>query len=583
MSVEWLGPKKVTLARHADAAAPPADAVQARVHYRLDGKTKRPTFAAVTAADLTELRAFVATLLVAYHHDWPADTAGKPIAPTALPAATSALSDPVAQTPATAPPRVSLADLGAGAALCPLDAPRLVEMFRNHQRVGKKRSGGGKKQRNTHTNYRTQLNFFLEHARYEPGDPRLAVLGLAAGASWVFDNEQAPITEADLLHLIAIRTTTNLRVRAVNERRLAKWENDVAAAVRRGDTEAAAAIAMPDLTPEECAARTVEAFAQQLGALLTHAYKRKWIAYDLWTDDVKDEVPQAASTSYTRRVVADRSQVGELVSTMRKYTRSWRARNNEVRIVDGDRYAAAVWVAGRMGTRPEELIAIRDSWVILEPADPRIVLRHAEIVQPAFDDQPRRRERVSLKHRAEGEVRVLRPDEHDRAEFIEVLGRHRRDHVDSATGADAYFFTTHNGVPLELSNFNDNWWKPVRDLVFANERYLADMPFRRLRAAAVTDWLFVLGWNTGVAAEMAGHSQAILEKHYKGVISERPRDNTGHQRAVPSPPVVPVDPSTLTAAQIAERKAELLSELERSREEFLRLQAVETERLDKLI
>jgi hypothetical protein len=598
-TIQWLDATGQTVRRDADASDRPAGAVKALVHYRLDKKPKRPTFYVRTSEELDALRAFTKTLELSYLANWPADHAGKPVPPTLLISSdgdaeanataqhTSGIEDPQAT------PLVALSALTETEQRPRLTASRLVEIVRAHQRKTPKRRGGDKKKRNTQNNYDKTHDFFLEHARYQPGDPRLEILGLEPGDEWVFDDPAAPIRPADVLGLIAIRAATNLRSRGVNTRRLANWHKDLEAAQKRAGGEALQVPATPELVREEASARTIEAFGQQLGVLLEHAYRYEHMTYRLWTESIKDEVPHAGATSYTTRTVPSRREVGQIVDTIATITRSFRDRDGTYRTVNGERYAAMVWLAGREAPRPEENIAIRDSWVLLDPVDPRIVLHYAEIIQPSLDDLPRERVQTLLKHRAENEIRVLRPARQDREEFIAVLSEHRKKFVKkTAEDPDPYFFTTETGRPVDLSNFNDNWWAPTRDEVFGDHPHFANLPFRRLRAAAITDWLVTLGWSTGRAADKAGNSQAVLEKHYKGVLASRAQSDedasderqAGKSTALAGSPGGAVAsaaaPADLTDGEIAAREAALRTEMAAARAEFEKLQALRLARFE---
>lgn len=293
------------------------------------------------------------------------------------------------------------------------------------------------------------------------------------------------------------------------------------------DRRTAAGPEPPVLTPEAASARTVEAFAQQVKAMFAAAYLRGKISYQPWSISVDDEVTHPAGTHYTARLLPARTQVAHIADVMATHRRRSTTVEGYPVSVTGERYRAMVWLAGRHASRPDETIAIRDSWVKLDSDDPRIELHGAEVYHPR-PGGGRDRVQVPLKHRDSGEVRVIRPVEEDREEFIRVLSELRSRYVsssDSSTvGTDGDRFTTHHGRPIDLSNFSEKWWKPVVAAAFTDpaEAHLADMPFRRLRAAAITDWLVVLGMGTQEAADRAGNTQAVIERHYKGVIDSLP-------------------------------------------------------------
>ncbi|GEM_PF-4266842 len=92
------------------------------------------------------------------------------------------------------------------------------------------------------------------------------------------------------------------------------------------------------------------------------------------------------------------------------------------------------------------------------------------------------------------------------------------------------------------------------------------MPFRRLRAAAITHWL-VLGRTLYWCAREAGNSQAVIEAHYQGVL-----DEVEHDPAVgrPARPFVPLGADELQAALEGADEAELARLLGAARAEMRR-------------
>lgn len=541
-SVQWLDGRGTTLARTPTAEAPPG-AVKARVHYRLDGASRKPT---LTGDDLpAQVAALQGLLAAAYVHDWDADPSGLPRPPVPLPPAAGTSPAPagagreespaaVAPLPRTAVGTALLAPAGpavialpgTGPSQEPLDVASVAGWHLDRARSTFKRQGG-RRSPTTTDNYASELAFLVEHARYLPGDHRLELLGLEPGASLRCDDPAAGVSEADLMRLLEIRASTNLRVRAANERALASWANACAAEERRAARERRAPQLppVPDQAPEQVNERTIESFARTTRAMFVAAHRYGKIPYQPWTPAVGDEVVRAPAVHYSTRTLPSRDQVQLIVEAIATVRRPSTGRDGRPVEAMGERYQAMVWLAGRLGLRPEESIAVRYSWVVLDDGDPRVELHWAE----TYHSQPgggRERARVPLKQRRPGEVRIVRPDSEDRAEFVSVMGEHRRAFVGPdgrEPGADdPYFFTTHWGLPVDLSNFGQ-WWKPaVRDAFCTPDtQQFADLPFRRLRAAAITDWL-VRGATTEEAAAKAGNSQAVLEKHYKGVIDARP-------------------------------------------------------------
>lgn len=554
-SIQWLDDRGATLARTPRADSMPRGAIKAKVHYRVGSVSKKPTFA---GADLAaQVDGFQALLVAAYHGDWDADDKGRPVPPRPLPTAgpgnAQSASHQTREDPAATPaaPLAQVLPFGPGAAqqgvpvgsgpvALPSTGPAddcddvagLVRWYAGQFKTGTKKRGGRKRSPNTVDQYNTHLRFFLDHAVYQAGDPRLETLGVEPGTPMRLKDAEKGITERDLILMLELRASSNRRTRSANERAMAAW----AGACVRAEEEAVrigvppVIPPPPELVPETASARTIEAFAQQVKATFTAAHLRGKISYQPWTISVDDEVTHAPATHYTTRLLPNREQVAHAATTMASYWRRSTTAEGYPVSLNGGRYQAMVWLAGRKGTRPEETIAIRDSWVKLDDDDPRVELQWAEVYHPR-PGGGRDRAHVPLKHRDPGVVRVIRPAEEDREEFVRVLSEHRRLHVADPDPAspdperrDPYFFTTHRGAPVDLSNFSDDWWKPAMALAFPDPAtaHLVILPFRRLRAAAITDWLVVLGYTTQEAADEAGNTQAVIERHYKGVIDALP-------------------------------------------------------------
>ena len=124
-------------------------------------------------------------------------------------------------------------------------------------------------------------------------------------------------------------------------------------------------------------------------------------------------------------------------------------------------------------------------------------------------------------------------------------------------------FTTHTGAPVDLGNFSATGFKPAVAAAFASpaDQHLATTPFRRLRAAAITDWISH-GFSSEEASEKAGNSSVVVERHYRGCSTPAP-----DRRPMPrSRPVVPVwaaelpddfELAALNVVVIAERRHRL--------------------------
>ncbi|HEV7886564.1 MAG TPA: hypothetical protein VGO92_03330, partial [Acidimicrobiales bacterium] len=382
----------------------------------------------------------------------------------------------------------------------------------------------------------------------------------------------------DLIGLIDERARINLATRAANERALRRWEAARATeqAPRRGGRAPNPAGPRPEPKPEVAGARTIEEFARAVKSLLVEAHRRGRIPYQPWTAEVDDAVVRAQAPHYTTKGVLGRDQVWRVAAAVAAIERvSWQA-GAQRRVNGGSRYEAMVAVAGRKGLRPEETAAMRRSWLELDRPRPRIALRNAEVYHP-LPDGGRVRAVVPLKHRVEGEVRYVYLDEAGDDERLLALLRHHLDayvaEPDEASsdeaGRDPYVFTTSSGRPVDLSNWARAWWQPAARAALSRpgEAALALSPFRLLRAAAITSWLQD-GRSLDYCARTAGNSQAVIEKHYKGVLEEIGYDAVG-PRAVLSPAVQrdvlapDVDMAAVPSDRLLEVQAALANELGR--------------------
>jgi hypothetical protein len=208
------------------------------------------------------------------------------------------------------------------------------------------------------------------------------------------------------------------------------------------------------------------------------------------------------------------------------------------------------------------MIAARRSWVILEDGDPRIELAWSEVYHHQRGGG-RERVRVPLKGRQEGEIRVVRLQP-DTAEALRV---HLEKFVprpdpggDTEDLRDPRLFTTHTGAPIDLSNFRP-WFKAAVAAAFDSpaDRHLLGTPFRRLRAAAITDWI-VYGASSGEASEKAGNTVVVIEKHYRGVFASRPAPRAGPQAMTPGAGL-PI--GRLDDVQLAELTRDVMTERRR--------------------
>ncbi|HEY0646197.1 MAG TPA: hypothetical protein VGD39_22475, partial [Nocardioides sp.] len=387
-TVEWVGLNSVALGRTPDTRNPPAAAVKAKVHYRYDGNPKKRHFKGPDM--VSDVRRYQTLLAAAHAHNWVADEKGSPLAPLSFPDQPSPAGSPLPSAAPSSALRIpQRKDSGQ-------DVTQLAQWSKKRHETRLKKSGKPRRQ-NTNRDYAADLDFFLELARYGPSDARLTDEVLE-GQPWRLDDPDSRVSEADLLWMIEQRACTNLRTRQSNQSKMEKWGEQVARAERNGQVNDALPAA-PDLAAEVASARTIEAFARTVREMFHDAYAHGLIDYQPWTARVDDEVPRASTPAYSTKLVPSRDEVGVISQTMRDVTLTARTMLGRREQCSGNRYSALVWIAGREALRPEESIALRDSWVILDDEDPRIELHGAEI----FEVQkvgPRKRVLVSLKHRS---------------------------------------------------------------------------------------------------------------------------------------------------------------------------------------
>lgn len=310
-TVEWVDCDGLSLCRTKTAEQAPAHAVKAKVHYRLDGSSRKATFAPGGNGLADRVKSFQGLLVAAYANDWPADEKYHPIPPTSLPTATQATGQATGKVDgiegASASNDRVPAALPTLNTAAPADVENVAAWYLARQKTTKKKRGGANRAGNTVGNYKNQIDFFLEFARYTEDDPRRLALGLPVGAPIRLDDRDHGLSDRDLLDFVSLRSATNLRTRGVNGRKVANWAAAAETEERNAAAEGRDAVIapMPELDPEVCTARTVEAAARTIKAMLSAAYQYGRTPYQPWTAYVDDQVPAAAATSYTTRLLAN--------------------------------------------------------------------------------------------------------------------------------------------------------------------------------------------------------------------------------------------------------------------------------------
>ena len=517
----WSANASVTLYdrdRHALPADTTATPHSALVRWRLDGRQRKRT---LNADELVELPGFLADLRAAYEHDWDADERGWPLTPRQLPV----------EAPTDVPGAANVSELrdDPGALLRPLvpldDGPEphptvtsIANRYLRHLETTRSPHTGMPRSEGTLRDYGYELGFAQDFFRYTPGDPRLSVDGVEVGDSMLLTDAEQGMGPRDLLAFLEYRERTNRSTRIRNERAMARWAQAVEREGRRAEREGREPELPepPAMEAEVAEPRTVQSAGNLLKAMFTMASDRGWIDYQPWAMSVDDHLIKPAPTTYTRKSVPRRSQIDRIVDAIGEHTRD-AVVDGKWAIVDGDRYRAPVMLAGYRAPRPEELIAIRQSWLEFDRPRPRIALHNAEVDGKV----------VPLKHRRPDEVRYIYLDEEP--ELLAELQRHVELYVaepdpesDDPDRRDPHVFTTHRGARLNIKHFGTRWYKPAvrAALNQTGEEELAKSTFHLLRAASITHWLAELGWTIHRCAEAAGNTAAVVEKHYRGVLAD---------------------------------------------------------------
>jgi hypothetical protein len=290
-----------------------AAAVTFKVRWRYDGVLRKRTLSGPGAqAAASQLQV---ELLAARSLDWPADEQGRPVVPGAVQASSEGaeagdhLADvvplrPVAERstlPRVAAPSSSLPVAAKASGIGNID--ELADWYLELAASTKKRRGGEGRSPTTIGGYRSDISFLREHARYAAGDPRLEALGLEPGASMRVDSIEHGINSQDLINLVALRESTNLRTRGANERALQRFAKELADEERRA-AKASRPVVMPEMpTPREevVEARTIEAFCRTTKAALVQAHQRGKAVRDEETLDEAARDEQVIVTSEWRR------------------------------------------------------------------------------------------------------------------------------------------------------------------------------------------------------------------------------------------------------------------------------------------
>jgi len=547
-------------------------ATRLRYRWRVDGR--QPSRSFQLPQELDAAVEFRRTLTAAIVGDWPVDDRGQPRHPgTAAPPAEVAPDDAAAPSVTTGARVLSLparrpseraAEPGTGPGVVTplrpaptgsgifepsrdgidwadlddeishlddfeaLTAWRMVDLQRFKSRHGQDRVGS------TLSNAEGELAMARRFFRYVPGDPRLDDPAVDAGDPLRLDHP-AGLTEADCIAFVDHRRTTNLSTRAKNLRDERRWAKALEAA-ERDSRRTGIAVAVPPApvpTVEVAGPRTVEATCRTVSSALRQAQMEGRIETNPWTPRVDRLIETPQQPHFTDKVLPSPEQITAIIDAVAAHTRLGPYVNGIREVQDGGRYRAFVALAEDAFPRPEELIAIRRSWLVLDGTMTGIVLHGGEVNYPLrFTNGSRARTFVSLKARQQGDTRF--------APMSPAIAALLRDHLDTYVPEpdptssdedrqDPRVFTTHTGAPIDLSTFAEKWWKPALAAAFPNpaDKHLATMPFRMLRHTGISRRLRA-GDHYEDVATWAGNSPLVIKRSYRGVIDQQPGRATRH-------------------------------------------------------
>lgn len=312
------------------------------------------------------------------------------------------------------------------------------------------------------------------------------------------------LTAEDVRRSLRTRRSVNLRTRAMNERRHAKWvkacDREVKKAQRKGREPEMPPEPVPE--PEVVSARTVEVYAITLGMVLKRAQKDGTLPTDVWSA-VDVEKPEEEVVD-----VRMLPSVGEVFKLAKAIAACQDGR--------GERYRLLVLLGGTTGPRPGELTRMEPDDVVLnDPKADGPYVRYYETEGPVRKKTSKSgtaREVRKQKARKRGvERRVpLMPEVADAA----------RAHLAAGYASEGRLFTSPTGEPFSWGGIEARYWRPACEQVFAgtDRPELAKMPPKTLRKAAITWWL-KSHIDVYMAAEWAGNSPDVIWMSYAGAIS----------------------------------------------------------------
>ena len=259
--------------------------------------------------------------------------------------------------------------------------------------------------------YEGDLRLASKFFRYLPGDARLSDSSIGAHESMRLNRSDGiGLTTEDCIGFVEQRKATNLRTRTANLRAEQKWGRAVEAAER-----AAAYPGAPvDLPPAPISAAettgpaTVKSACGTVKTAFASAVAEGRLDTDPWTARVDKLIVSAPPTHFTDKQLWSPDQVTSMATAMASHERRGTYRNGVAQTLDGGRYRGMIELGYNAYLRPEEVIAARLDWAVLDGPNPFIIIHGAEVNYPLrFTGADTARQFVSLKARNAGDTRLV--------------------------------------------------------------------------------------------------------------------------------------------------------------------------------
>jgi hypothetical protein len=312
--------------------------------------------------------------------------------------------------------------------------------------------------------------------------------------------------------LLAARRTVDRRQMGSYEAAMRRYEAVQRSLQRQGPGRRSAPMELPEPPKADpVSGRTVELFDTEMRLLFAWLTKRGYIPEDFWADI---QIAKEDDRHVAIHMVPTPDQVWDIADVVAS-------------LDGGERYRVPILAAFELAPRPEELFAIETDWFDLDPDDPHITFRWAEVVvTKRYSSTGSRLEVRPLKHRAPGKTRECLVTDHLRPLIGEHLDRF---------ATNGKFLSHPDGSPIiDRTPWQNRYLAPAVERVLGDSKVqeLRELTLRNLRSAGITWWLRN-GFNVKEAAEQSGHSPGTLLRYYAAA-TEQHRGEARQRLAAPS-------------------------------------------------